>query len=97
MDIGAGATSLNVSSFVPGLTASPQYQYQVVASNALGTAFGEVFYWNQLAPPNRYLFSGSKTNITLNPGTYIITAYGAAGGGGYNAVQRLHWRLSEPR
>ncbi len=41
MDIGAGATSLNVSSFVPGLTVSTQYQYQVVASNALGTAFGE--------------------------------------------------------
>jgi serine/threonine protein kinase/tetratricopeptide (TPR) repeat protein len=40
MDIGAGATALNVSSFVPGLTVSPQHQYQVVASNALGTASG---------------------------------------------------------
>ena len=30
-----------------------------------------------------YLFSGSKTNITLPPGTYIITAYGAPGGSGY--------------
>src|SRR5208282_3057782 len=28
---------------------------------------------------NIYLFSGSLTNITLNPGTYIITAYGASG------------------
>jgi DNA-binding beta-propeller fold protein YncE len=84
MDIGAGAASLNVSSFVPGLAVSPQYQYQVVASNALGTASGEVFYWNQLAPPTRYLFSGSKTNLTLNPGAYIITAYGAVGGGGNN-------------
>ncbi len=27
-----------------------------------------------------YLFSGSETNITLNPGFYIITAYGAVGG-----------------
>ena len=27
-------------------------------------------------------FSGSETNITLNPGTYIITAYGAPGGDG---------------
>lgn len=26
------------------------------------------------AQTNRYLFSGSETNITLNPGTYIITA-----------------------
>jgi len=34
------------------------------------------------AQTNKYLFSGSETNITLNPGTYIITAYGAPGGGG---------------
>jgi hypothetical protein len=33
------------------------------------------------AQTNIYLFSGSETNITLNPGTYIITAYGAPGGG----------------
>ena len=32
------------------------------------------------AQTNIYLFSGSETNITLNPGTYIITAYGAPGG-----------------
>jgi hypothetical protein len=32
------------------------------------------------AQTNKYLFSGSETNITLNPGTYIITAYGAPGG-----------------
>jgi hypothetical protein len=31
------------------------------------------------AQTNKYLFSGSETNITLPPGTYIITAYGAAG------------------
>jgi hypothetical protein len=30
------------------------------------------------AQTNIYLFSGSKTTITLNPGTYIITAYGAS-------------------
>jgi hypothetical protein len=29
------------------------------------------------AQTNIYLFSGSETNITLPPGTYIITAYGA--------------------
>ena len=28
-----------------------------------------------------YLFTGAKTNITLNPGNYYITAYGAQGGG----------------
>jgi DNA-binding beta-propeller fold protein YncE len=82
INIGAGAASVNVSSFVPGLSASTTYQYQIVASNALGTAFGAVAYWNQIAPTNRYLLSGSETNITMPPGTYIITAYGAAGGYG---------------
>src|ERR1017187_5481011 len=33
------------------------------------------------AQTNIYLFSRSKTNIPLPPGTYIITAYGALGGG----------------
>ncbi len=28
-----------------------------------------------------YLFTGSETTITLNPGTYDIAAYGAEGGG----------------
>ena len=84
INVGAGITLLNVSSFVPGLAPSTPYQYQVVASNALGTAVGEVAYGdgNQL----RYLFSGSETIITLNPGTYIITTYGAQGGDGYDGL-----------
>lgn len=32
------------------------------------------------AQTGQYLFSGSETMITLNPGTYYITAYGAQGG-----------------
>src|ERR1035441_10947029 len=40
------------------------------------------------AQTNIYLFSGSKTNITLPPGTYIITAYGAPGGGSVNLTNR---------
>jgi hypothetical protein len=43
------------------------------------------------AQTNIYLFSGSETNITLNPGTYIITAYGAPGGGRPSGT--LRWRL----
>ena len=31
---------------------------------------------------SQYLFTGSETIVTLNPGTYDITAYGAQGGGG---------------
>jgi DNA-binding beta-propeller fold protein YncE len=40
MDVGAGATSLNVSNFITGLAPAKQYDYQVVASNHLGTIFG---------------------------------------------------------
>ena len=50
-----------------------------------GLSIAVVLHWGVLAgsaQTNQYLFSGSKTNITLNPGTYIITAYGAQGGGG---------------
>jgi DNA-binding beta-propeller fold protein YncE len=104
IDIGAGVTSLNVSSFVPGLSASPTYQYQVVASNALGTTFGNV-----ADDPNQqhYFFRGSETNITLSPGTYIITAYGAMGGwaadqsggaalGGLGAEMSAEFNFSTP-
>ena len=37
---------------------------------------------------NLYLFTGSETNITLPPGIYIITAYGA---------QRRHRRKQHER
>jgi hypothetical protein len=54
--------------------------------NALcGLAMAVVLQLGMLAgsaQTNIYLFSGSKTNIALNPGTYIIIAYGAPGGGG---------------
>jgi uncharacterized repeat protein (TIGR03803 family) len=46
MEIGAGATSLNVSSFATGLARLTSYYYQVAASNALGTVFGAVASWN---------------------------------------------------
>jgi hypothetical protein len=48
------------------------------------------------AQTNIYLFSGSETNITLNPGTYIITAYGAPGdfGGGSGAEMSGEFNFS---
>ena len=53
--------------------------------NALcGLAMAVVLQLGMLAgsaQTNIYLYSGSETNITLTPGTYIITAYGAPGGG----------------
>ena len=45
MNVGAGATSLNVSSFVPGLAPFTPYQYHVVTSNVLGSYFA-VASWN---------------------------------------------------
>ena len=36
------------------------------------------------AQTGQYLFTGSETTITLNPGTYDITAYGAQGGNSYH-------------
>ena len=46
MDIGAGTASLNVSEFVSGPAPFTPYHYWVVASNALGTASGAVFFWS---------------------------------------------------
>ena len=40
MDVGAGAALLNVSSLITGLSPTQKYDYQVVASNHLGTVFG---------------------------------------------------------
>jgi len=58
------------------------------------------------AQTNIYLFTGSETNITLPPGTYIITAYGAAGGlsskhvypysGGLGAEMGAEFNFSSP-
>ena len=39
-DVGAGVTPLNVGSFITGLAPAKQYDYEVVASNSLGTVFG---------------------------------------------------------
>ena len=52
------------------------------------------------AQTNIYLYTGSETNITLPPGTYIITAYGAPGdgyenaGGGYGAEMSAEFNFS---
>src|SRR5438445_9133698 len=55
------------------------------------------------AQTNTYLFSGSKTNITLNPGLYQITVYGGQGAyggfytdsvGGLGAEMRAEFSFS---
>ena len=49
IDIGAGATAINVSVFVTNLVRFKEYTYSVVASNYLGEAFGPSA--NYLGPP----------------------------------------------
>ena len=48
-------------------------------ANAVVLQFGVVAASGQ---SNLYQYSGWETDITLNPGTYIITAQGAQGGDG---------------
>jgi hypothetical protein len=48
--------------------------------NTLGNV--AVFTPSSVNVTNIYQYIGVETNITLNPGTYIITAYGAQGGNG---------------
>ena len=62
-------------------------------STIRGLSIAVVLHFGVLAgsaQTNIYLFSGSERNITLNPGTYSITAYGATGGsyGGIPALSR---------
>src|ERR1039457_4212594 len=67
-----------------------------------GLAIAVVLHLGMLAgsaQTNKYLFSGSKTNITLPPGIYIITAYGAKGGiglsgGGLGDLQSAEFNFS---
>jgi DNA-binding beta-propeller fold protein YncE len=50
-DAGAGAVSLNVSSFITGVAEFLFYSYQAVASNSLGTKSGAVISFQDLPPP----------------------------------------------
>jgi len=63
------------------------------SKNALcGISIAVILLWGVLAgsaQTNQYLFTGSETNITLNPGICYITAYGAQGGDGYMSTGGL--------
>jgi uncharacterized repeat protein (TIGR03803 family) len=100
IDLGAGAASLNVSSFVTGLGASTPFRFQIVASNYLGTVSGAVAYWD---PPfvsdsgaagvvftSLYSFTG--TNDGANPYAGLIQGsdgylYGTTENGGTYAEE----------
>ncbi len=59
VDIGDGVIPVNFDSFVPGLAPFATYQYQVVASNALGTTLGGVAF--------RYPPSSNPPFVTVSP------------------------------
>jgi hypothetical protein len=58
----------------------------VVCAGAIVLQFGVLAGYAQTG---NYLYSGSKTTITLNPGLYAITTYGAQGGGCYQSAGGL--------
>ena len=59
----------------------------VVCAVAIVLQFGVLAGYAQTG---HYLYSGSLTTITVNPGLYDITAYGAQGGGtGYYSLGSL--------
>src|SRR5271155_877075 len=66
--------------------------FQMKSKNILrGLSMAVVLQMGMLAgsaQTNIYLYTGSETNITLQPGTYIITAYGAPGGRAENFFGR---------
>jgi hypothetical protein len=52
----------------------------IVSVSGVGSGGWQIFQNGSYS--NNFLFSGSETNVTLNPGTYEITASGAQGGSG---------------
>jgi hypothetical protein len=61
-------------------------------SCAVGCAVALVLQFGVLvgyAQTRNYLYSGSKLTVTLNPGLYAITAYGAQGGSCYQSAGGL--------
>jgi hypothetical protein len=71
IDLGAGATALNVSSLITGLTPFSQYDYEVVASNYLGATIGRELTF--LAPPFAGVPSGQwQTVASSADGTKLI-------------------------
>ena len=101
MDVGAGSTPLNVSSFIMSLAPYTQYYYQVVASNYFGTVSGaQVAFWSPpfAVVPNENWNSvaasadGSVMVAVANPGPiYISTNSGAVWNQASNAPI-VHWQ-----
>jgi hypothetical protein len=56
------------------------HPFRAVCMVGVTLLFGELA---SSAQTGIYLFTGSEETITLNPGTYDITAYGAQGGNGF--------------
>ena len=80
MDVGAGASPLNVSSLITGLAPAKQYDYQVVASNHLGMVFGAqvAFY----SPPFVSSFPNENWDSVASSadGSVLVAVANMAGG-----------------
>ena len=73
IDIGAGATPLNVSSFITGMAPFKQYYYQVVASNYLGEGYGQVLTF--LSAPFTSASPGQWQSVASSAdGTKLVAA-----------------------
>jgi uncharacterized repeat protein (TIGR03803 family) len=89
VDIGAGATSVNVSSLVTDLPQVTPYYYQVAASNVLGTVFGRVLFAGVpgVGLNNLYSFTGGNDGAGPVGGLVLGSdgcLYGATASGGTN-------------
>ncbi|HEX4837730.1 MAG TPA: hypothetical protein VFV03_04310, partial [Solirubrobacteraceae bacterium] len=84
---GSGKAPVEVSANVTGLTPNTGYQYQLVASNANGTGYGQIESFTTLSPPiverelsSSVSLSTATVNAKVNPMGYDTTyhfEYGA--------------------
>ena len=65
------------------------HSFKAVCAIAVVLQFGVLA---SSAQTGEYLFTGSTTTITLNPGLYDITAYGAQGRGTFQYIYRRRAR-----
>jgi len=80
-----GYLATNAAQVTINLPASPNVG-DIVGASGVGAGGWQIVQntGHIVSYTNKYLFTGSETNITINPGTYYITAYGAQGGTGLN-------------